>query len=1197
MHIKQITIQGFKSYKDQTTFDPFSPKHNVIVGRNGSGKSNFFAAIRFVLSDAYQSLSKEERQSLLHEGVGAATISAYVEIVFDNADNRFPTGKEEVVLRRSIGLTLDEYSLDGKSVTKSDVMNLLESAGFSRANPYYIVPQGRITSLTTAKDEDRLQLLKDIAGTRVYEQKRGESTKIMEETDAKRMKITEVLAYIQDRLAELEEEKEELSQFQTLDRERRSLEYTIYAREQSDANDKLEEMDEKRKELLKNSETKREEYADNEAAISTLETSIRDMHQSIELAEDEKIELNDDRADLMKRRAQLELLLKDLEDGQMSEEAYKAKVAQQLETIEQEISTTKETLDRLSPEYQSLEQKDQEYRQQLESLKSQQASLHAKQARLTRFASKAERDAWLQAQIQDIMTNVQTRQNQIQILEQEKLVLEKQLESKQQAIQSIRQKAAEQHAAHQQLAEEESRLKTARDDATEERKKLWREEAKLDSVIHNCNDEIRKAERMLAGSMDKKTSSGLAAVARITKERNLGGVYGPLFELFNVDERFNTAVEAAAGSSLFHVVVDTDATATQLLEALNQERSGRVTFIPLNRINHQTVDYPQTTDIIPLIRKLQFDSQFQKAFEQIFSRVILCRNLEIAASYAKSHGLTAVTLEGDRVDGRGALSGGYSDHRHSRLTAARQLKLNQDKLHQEQARLVQVKADISRLDQQVTQVLGELQVVETNKKKLQVREDALQDESKLKRDETHLRELLETKKKALDSIRGNVITLEQQMQSYQVELSSALSQTLSAEEQGLILQHSNTIEQVKRDMLEVSKAKSAAESEINRLRNALENDLLRRKEELVTKQDRVLVTSNTDELARKRKDYRSLERKLGRMTKKIEELDNDIAKKQQSLVESDKALQNLTSVQVEVGQTIRMYEKSLERLLLRKTLLLQKKEECNANIRDLGVLPEDAFEKYANLSVEKLLRRLHRTNESLQKYNHVNKKAFEQYGRFTKQRDQLTARKAELDKSADAISNLIDSLDRRKDEAIERTFQDVSNNFSEIFGTLVPAGRGELVMKHRTDEQPNDGMDVDDASTNQHGIFERYSGVSIRVSFNSKSDEGMIMQQLSGGQKSLVALALIFSIQKCDPAPFYLFDEIDANLDAQYRSAVADMIHEMSQSAQFITTTFRPELLANADKFYGVTFQGKVSRIHGIPKETAFSFVEQEHIH
>jgi structural maintenance of chromosome 3 (chondroitin sulfate proteoglycan 6) len=148
MHIKTLTIQGFKSYRDSTPLEPFSPGLNVVVGRNGSGKSNFFSAIRFVLSDAYTSMSREDRQALLHEGTSTATtLSAFVEIVFANDDGRFPTGRDEVVLRRTIGLKKDEYSVDRKSSSKAEVMNLLESAGFSRSNPYYIVPQGRVRLL------------------------------------------------------------------------------------------------------------------------------------------------------------------------------------------------------------------------------------------------------------------------------------------------------------------------------------------------------------------------------------------------------------------------------------------------------------------------------------------------------------------------------------------------------------------------------------------------------------------------------------------------------------------------------------------------------------------------------------------------------------------------------------------------------------------------------------------------------------------------------------------------------------------------------------------------------------------------------------------------------------------------------------------------------------------------------------------
>lgn len=239
----------------------------MIVGRNGSGKSNFFAAIRFVLSDAYTQMGREERQALLHEGSGSAVMSAYVEIIFDNSDERFPTGRDEVVLRRTIGLKKDEYSLDRKNATKSDVMNLLESAGFSRSNPYYIVPQGRVTTLTNMKDSERLNLLKEVAGTQVYEQRRSESLKIMEETESKRAKIDELLKYIEERLGELEEEKEELRGFQEKDRERRCLEYTIYHREQVEINNAIDGIEETRQRGIEINEDSREAFVEREKEI------------------------------------------------------------------------------------------------------------------------------------------------------------------------------------------------------------------------------------------------------------------------------------------------------------------------------------------------------------------------------------------------------------------------------------------------------------------------------------------------------------------------------------------------------------------------------------------------------------------------------------------------------------------------------------------------------------------------------------------------------------------------------------------------------------------------------------------------------------------------------------------------------------------------------------------------------------------
>ncbi|GME90784.1 unnamed protein product [[Candida] boidinii] len=185
-----------------------------------------------------------------------------------------------------------------------------------------------------------------------------------------------------------------------------------------------------------------------------------------------------------------------------------------------------------------------------------------------------------------------------------------------------------------------------------------------------------------------------------------------------------------------------------------------------------------------------------------------------------------------------------------------------------------------------------------------------------------------------------------------------------------------------------------------------------------------------------------------------------------------------------------------------------------------------------------------------------------------------------------------------------RTFKEVSIGFQQIFETLAPSGSGKLIIQRRkedsntaTRKNPNSDFDGDSDSENESekSKIESYTGISISVSFNSKNDEQQRIEQLSGGQKSLCALALILAIQKCDPAPFYLFDEIDANLDTQYRTAVAKLIKNLSRNnAQFICTTFRPEMLQVADKFYGVMFNNKVSTVSDIGKADALSFIENQ---
>ncbi|KAF9513886.1 hypothetical protein BS47DRAFT_1343707 [Hydnum rufescens UP504] len=1200
MYIKTLTIHGFKSYRDQTAIEPFSPGHNVVVGRNGSGKSNFFSAIRFVLSDAYTSMSREERQSLLHEGISVTTtLSAYVEIVFDNSDNRFPTGKDEVILRRTIGLKKDEYSLDKKSSTKADVMNLLESAGFSKANPYYIVPQGRITSLTNAKDHERLALLKEVAGTKVYEQRRAESLKIMGETDAKRAKIKELLTYIEERLEELEEEKEELKEFQEKDRERRCLEYALYQRELSDVGQQLEEIESNRKEETNDSNKKRAEYTAREKKIEALKEELANLQSALSVSSLTAHGLDTEMEDLLRSRTEIECIIADLEQAGEKGDARRQALQSELDDILRRINDIETELMEVVPEWEDRIKREKDERTSLDHAQAQLDTLYAKQGRISRFQTRADRDAYLKKEIADIVSfEKHQAQTTSDLRREHRGTVEKTGELARKASE-LQNSLDDRKNKLQSLADEMSKLKRRQNECSEQRKEMWREEARLSQLRNNAQEQLREAERNLASTMDKDTGSGLQAVDRIAERLQLDGVYGPLYRLFEVvDQNYNTAIELTAGASLWHVVVDTDATASKVLEVMLKEKTGRVTFMPLNRLKPKPVQYPQSTDAQPLIKKLRYDPVHVKAFEQVFGKTCVCEDLTLAASYVRRYNLNTITIDGDKVDRKGALTGGYYDIKRSRIDAIKAVKTWRPKFEELTKRHGEVREAILRLDQEITQITGQLQVAQTKHDHVYNQRDPLVRESTyIQHEHERMGERAAKFEADLADLETEMIAQKARKEAYQKELGTPMAQGLTDEEIATTEQLRKEVDHLKNSLIALSQRRNETANRKSSLEMELNESLRRRREEIRGKLEAldnpVSDTSSLGDLESRRQELELLNGSIEDLGGKISDIEAEHQTLTGKVQEVTEKLESVQTLQAEDSRSISKRQKNTERYLTKRQLLTARKDECNKNIRDLGVLPEEAFEKYTNVKLERLVKQLRVVNEALKKFAHVNKKAFEQYNNFTKQRDQLLKRREDLEKSAGSIEELVQVLDQRKDEAIERTFKQVSKYFEEVFERLVPAGRGRLVMQKSVDQD----IEEDDTEEGKEprSSIDNYTGVSIKVSFNSKHDEGLRIQQLSGGQKSLVALATVFAIQKCDPAPFYLFDEIDANLDAQYRTAVASMIHELSSSAQFITTTFRPEMLVRSDQFYGVLFDTqKVSSIRSITREEAREFIEQE---
>lgn len=1218
MYIKQIIIQGFKSYKDQTVIEPFSPKHNVIVGRNGSGKSNFFAAIRFVLSDAYTQMGREERGALLHEGAGAAVMSAFVEIIFDNSDDRFPTGKDQLILRRTIGMKKDEYSLDRKNATKTDVMNLLESAGFSRSNPYYIVPQGRVTALTNMKDNERLTLLKEVAGTQVYEARRTESLKIMTETNNKREKIDELLNYIQERLAELEEEKEELKDYQEKDKERRCLQYTIDEREQRAITNELDNLEEQRQTGAEDTGDSEERFRQGDKELAEIQAEINELKQQVEFLKVDKKQLEAERKENARSKAKIELDVKNLTDGQSAAQQARNRYQSELASLETAIEEHEQELEQITPQYNSRVEEEATLKGELESAEATRQRLYAKQGRNARFRNKRERDEWLRAEINNSYPQL-AKVKAVRVQTAEDISeLEKDIADTENAIASFREQLEGRGSNNESMQAQIQEAKSERDRLMDERKELWREDAKLDSVLSNASSELRQAEQELSHTMDQNTSRGLAAVRRIKQQYKLNGIYGTLADLLEVNDKFKRAVEVTAGQSLFHVVVDNDDTATKVIEILQRERSGRITFIPLNRLRPKTGNVPKASDSVPMMEKLQFDPMYEKAFQQVFGQTIICPNLQIAGQYARSHSVNGVTMEGDRSDKKGAFTGGSMDTKHSRLEAVRSVSKWRDECDAKKARSVEIKRILERKDQEITRAVGNLQKLEQKRVQQEHSYGPLLQELRSKgNDLQNKKDTLDSKHRASTKIEANMKALTDQQNAHEAEIASEFKKALTQDEETQLENLSSTVQDLRQQYATLSSTRSDLESRKKILEIELREDLRPRLDQLQAQEfdDRTSTgggggTRGT--LKQSQAELKRINTRIATSESKLAELDSSLETTTAEIQALERKHTETKTTLEEIALNIEKSQKRTEKSIRKRRILTQQATEVSARIRDLGILPHTALEKYKSHKSDAIVKRLHKVNESLKKYGHVNKKAFEQYQNFTQQRETLTKRREELDNSQKSIEELIQVLDQRKDEAIERTFKQVSREFARVFEKLVPAGRGRLVIQRKIDRVVAEGAEEDDEDDQEEGRVDRggkkesvenYTGVGISVSFNSKHDDQQRIQQLSGGQKSLCALALVFAIQQCDPAPFYLFDEIDANLDAQYRTAVAQHLRDISNTsgdqngeggAQFICTTFRPEMLHVAQKCYGVRYQKKSSNVVVVSREEALEFVEGE---
>ena len=975
-----LSLSLTKQQQQQQTNKP------KTVGANGSGKSNFFHAVRFVIGDAFSSLRAEDRARLLHEGAGHAVSSAYVEVVFDNSDNRFPVDRSEVRLRRTIGLKRDEYSLDRRAVTKAEVQSLLESAGFSRANPYYVVQQGKITAMSTMRDAERLELLKEIGGTKVYEERRRESLRILAETEGRRALVSDMISGLDTRLAELESEREELAAFQQADRARRSLEYTIYDADMASTRAKLEGLERRRAERGAALGAAHEALREAAAGVRRADKAARAL--GAEAAEHERARAvaAAEKAAALERATTAELDVAELEQRAASAAADETSLRGALESLARETAALEKELADARAEAGAAGA-----REAAATLAAAEASrrleaLYAKRGRRAQFSSAAERDAWVEAELKGLAATRARASKAAEDLESAAAAAKAAADSSAEEAARSEAAVAEAAAASDAALEAETAASAKRDAAQAERKELWREGAAAEKKALDARAAVARADKGVESSVARDVHRGLQSVRRITAEHNLHGVRGPLIELVSCLPQLHTAVEVAAGAALFHVVVDNDEVATTVVRRLASERGGRATFIPLNRVaTRAQAQVPSSygTDAVPLMRYLKYDAAIEAAVAHVFGRTVVCKDLDVAARVARETGLSAVTVAGDSVGRKGSLTGGFIEESRSKMGAMLALGEAREEAAKLAAEAAALSARAAEVDQAVAAAVGEQQrAAAEHAHARSALSSARADAAAAQARAQDARARVEPARAAATEAAAGAREAEAQDAALRAELGTPLAQALSAAEAREAEALAPRSAELASEASQARLVAASANAKVEAISDALHSDLNRRRDELASRlaaaggvgSGNAARSADADAAAADAARLSAARRAAAEARAALEEAERaeraaaDAASKAaEGAAAAAAELEALREAEEAASAAAADGSRGLDTALAKRGALLSRKADLERKIRDLGSLPSDAFERYRGRPAAELHAALHKAQQVLKK--------------------------------------------------------------------------------------------------------------------------------------------------------------------------------------------------------------------------------------
>ncbi|PIO56025.1 SMC protein Flexible Hinge domain protein, partial [Teladorsagia circumcincta] len=825
-------------------------------------------------------------------------------------------------------------------VPRAEVVNLMESAGFSRSNPYYIVKQGKINELATAPDSHRLKLLREVAGTRVYDERKEESLKILKETNNKTTKIETLLSYIDERLKTLEEEKEDLKEYQKWDKMKRSIEYTIYDTEANETRKKLERLLDQREELSTRQTKVSSELVDVQARGVKAGAEQRKLESRFKGMKEEKEALVVEQAQRFEKKAELELLINDLKEDVEKEKSGRNKAEDVLNQVKVEIREKEEELERITPKYQELVEKEAALSSDIRIAEMKSKELFAKQGHKDQFKSAEERDTFLRREVRHMTRQIDDTEEQMKDIEKS---LEDETHEEEQLTTHVQELGVELHEnliRMDKASSEHGRLKQEFDKAMVAQLDATREEKAIREQLTTLNAEIAQMEQQMRFLAPRSVTNGVEGVRRIVqwfRDNNadgrhddvVKGYHGIFLDLIDCDPIYFQAVEVTAGNRLlFHVVSD-DRVALKIMKQFNQQNlPGECNFFPVNRVVGPPRKEYQDGDGRAILDVFDYDEYYDAVFRNVFAGTAIVRDLHLGARFARSEGFDCVTLDGDQISKRGALTGGYIDTKRSKLElhkSTRAQKANRDQL---QVTLNEVQRKVNEKMSAVEKMQMEIDKADNDMRVYKQQHRNLTEKKRYASEQLHaMGRNREPKKAQLLNLRNRVRELRAQLEGYESQIGSEFLSQISKSEQLECERLQREILEKKQQLDQVAKERSVLETTKQRLENQLRTNLLRKRDSLTAKISDITVDEKRHNLQAESAELNSVIQRLNEIVRRIAELDEHLMEYEESAEKLNRELEDVQEQQKDLEAQLADFSKQADIIFTKQSTLQSKREE------------------------------------------------------------------------------------------------------------------------------------------------------------------------------------------------------------------------------------------------------------------------------